>query len=276
MRPVANAIAARIARRGRCEGGTAPSTGTTGPPAATRVPRVKRSGSVSSRRATRTATSGMAASAATIHAPVSCWSTQMSRRSRASNATDVPLTAASTAGRPDSTARTASKLACWGNAHALNGGGRRLDEGQVHARPRMPAPHVRKGRLVGDERTDRGRPELQRGETGAWHPILLGGLAEPLDPTQERAQGYVLAEGHQALLRVRLTQPVGSHYDHRLRDPTVRAPGINVDQHRPVQLPGEREQAVTGPGLGLEVEPNAALSPHDGVDVGPDQVTAHI
>jgi hypothetical protein len=28
----------------------------------------------------------------------------------------VPLTATSTAGRPDSTARTASKLACWGNA----------------------------------------------------------------------------------------------------------------------------------------------------------------
>ena len=43
--------------------------------------------------------------------------TQASRRPRASNAAEVPLMATSTAGRPDSTARTASKLACCGCAH---------------------------------------------------------------------------------------------------------------------------------------------------------------
>jgi hypothetical protein len=41
-------------------------------------------------------------------------SSQARRRPRASKAADTPLTATWTTGLPDSTARTAARLACWG------------------------------------------------------------------------------------------------------------------------------------------------------------------
>jgi hypothetical protein len=53
----------------------------------------------------------------TDHAVRSSCGIHARRAPRGSKADDVPLTATSTAGRPDSTARTASKLPCWGSAH---------------------------------------------------------------------------------------------------------------------------------------------------------------
>ena len=96
-------------------------------------------------------------------------------------------------------------------------------------------------------------------------PVLGCRLGVGGYPAEQRAQGHVLAEGHQPDFPVGAHRPVRSDQDRRLGDSPGRSGCVDVDQQVRTDPPGQLRQVLRGVGVAGEIDSHAALSPDEQV-----------